>query len=586
MVLGDREYLDSAEKTRYQYSGISHVLAISGLHISILGYGLFSVLKRMRLPITVASIFVTCFLVTYGIMVGGSVSTLRASIMFLIFMGGKVTNRPYDLITALTFSGAVITFLNGGEIDVGFYLSFGAVLGLTYISRILEKIFTIGGNRIKDLFFRPIIYGFAIFLATTPILMYYFYGIAPLSIVANIMVIPLMSFLIVAIICLIMTSVTLPIMTPIFRILCKFILHTYEKIINVSEIIPGYFLVTGKVQIWRILSYYIVLFLFLASYSIFYSENRRGKMMHRLQFVGNWMIQKGKLSFVICLCFLWGILCFSPQRNLQIEVLDVGQGDGIYIDTGTGSTLFIDGESTTVTELGKYHLQPYLMAKGVRRIDYLFITHYDEDHINGWIEIFEGMIEKNGRMKTLEVTGLVISEQTKDQKEGEELLALARKLGIKIYTINKDDVMDFSGVSLRCIYPGDKLTDSVNENSLTLLITKNNFSILLTGDLEGKGEEIVSEELKRLYMDKEVDSIEVLKIAHHGSKNASSTEFLETVAADIGIISYGKNNNYGHPSEEVLKRMETYEMRHLGTGECGAILIESDGDRYWVETYR
>lgn len=150
MVLGDREYLDGEEKTRYQYSGISHVLAISGLHISILGYGLFSLLKRMHFPTTVASIFVTCFLITYGIMVGGSVSTLRASIMFLVFMGGKVTKRPYDLITALTFSGALITFFNGGEIDVGFYLSFGAVIGLTYISRILEKIFTIGRNRVCD----------------------------------------------------------------------------------------------------------------------------------------------------------------------------------------------------------------------------------------------------------------------------------------------------------------------------------------------------------------------------------------------------------------------------------------------------
>ena len=279
------------------------------------------------------------------------------------------------------------------------------------------------------------------------------------------------------------------------------------------------------------------------------------------------------------------LLFFRVQINLQVEVLDVGQGDGIYVETGTGYSLFIDGGSTTVKDVGTYRIAPYLKAKGVTKIDYLFFTHYDKDHICGWIELFKKMNEEGKKTNNLKVTTIVVSKETKDWEDGKELLSLARDLGISICTIKKGDVMNFRGVTLRCVYPGKELTESANENSLVLLLNKDDFSMLLTGDLEGVGEQVTKDELRKLSDEKKRESIEILKIGHHGSKNASSYEFLEEVGASIGVISYGRKNIYGHPAKETINRLKKENMRYYGTGEDGAVLIESNGRSYWIETF-
>jgi competence protein ComEC len=582
MLLGDREYLEEDIKEGYQYSGIAHVLAISGLHISIIGFSMFSLCRIVRIPVPLASLLSSIFLVLYGIMVGASVSTMRAMIMFVILMGARVFKRPYDLLTALAVSGGVIGMLSRGNLDVGFYLSFGAVMGLTFISPFLFDLFIWKKEGLKDKFIKSLLSGLSILLATAPILMYFFFGIAPFSILANIIVIPLMSILIMAGILLIMTSMSFPFLTPIIGFICESILLIYEKIINVSEIIPGYFLITGKPDWWRIAIYYVGIFLLLFIHHFFLKRD----VSKRISEIINLNMKDNRIFLTICyLFFLFFILTFSPQQNLQVEVLDVGQGDGIYIDTGSGYSLFIDGGSTSVKDFGKYRLAPYFRAKGVRKIDYLFITHYDMDHISGWIELLGEIQKNNGKAQTLELTNIVISKETINWEGGEELIDLARELGIQVYSMEQGDVMNFSGVTLRCIYPGKEMTDSINANSLTLLITKQNFSMLFTGDLEGEGEKIVVEVLETLSKKELIDTIEVLKVGHHGSKQASSLEFLETVDAKIGVISYGRNNSYGHPSYEVIERLEEMEMFHYGTGENGAILIESDGEKYWIESF-
>lgn len=575
MLLGDREYLAEDIKAGYQYSGIAHVLAISGLHISIIGFTMFSLCRIVRIPVPFASFLSSTFLVLYGIMVGASVSTMRAMIMFVVLMGARVFKRPYDLLTALAVSGGIIGMLSKGNLGVGFYLSFGAVIGLTFISPFLLDLLIWKKEGFKDKLIKSLLSGLSILLATAPILMYFFFGIAPLSILANIIVIPLMSILVMAGILLIVTSLSFSFLTPITRFICESILFIYEKIINVSEIIPVYFRVTGKPDWWRITIYYLGIFLLLFIHRIFIKKY--SDMCER---------KKYRIFLTICyLLFLFFVLTFSLQQNLQVEVLDVGQGDGIYIDTGSGYSLFIDGGSTSVKNFGKYRLIPYFKAKGIRKIDYLFITHYDSDHISGWVELLGEMQKNDGKAQILELTNLVISKETINWEGGEELLGLARELGIQIYSIEQGDVMDFSGVTLRCIYPGKEMTDSINANSLTLLITKQSFSMLLTGDLEGQGEKIVVKELEALSQKELIDTIEVLKVGHHGSKQASSLGFLETVGAKIGVISYGRDNSYGHPSYEVIERLEEMEMFYYGTGEDGAILIESDGEKYWIETF-
>jgi len=562
MLLGDKEELLPEIKQGYQYSGIAHILAISGLHISILGFGFFKSLQRCRIPIIPSACISFFFLITYAVMVGGSVATLRALIMFLMFIGSKITKHPYDIATSISVAGSILLGINGGNLDVGFLLSFSAIMGMVFLTPVFYEVFPLWlPKKIKGIR-KGLFSGAAILLTSVPILETYFFGVAPLSIIVNLIVIPCMSILIISGVFLVMTQMSLPFLSFVFRIPCEFILGFYEKIIYVSEKIPGYFLVTGQLSSARIFLYYGILIL--------------------LVLLKKKIKKRGKLGI---LCIMLAILIIRLQSNLQVEVLDVGQGDGIYIETGTGYSLFIDGGSTTVKEVGKYRIAPYLKAKGVCKIDYLFFTHYDEDHISGWVELFEEMLQFSQKRNVLEVTNIVISKETKNAEGGEYLLSLARKLEIQICMMEQGDVMDFRGVTIYCVYPGDKLTESPNANSLVLLLRKDKFSMLLTGDLEGEGEVLVTEQLNKLYKEKERESIEVLKVGHHGSKNASSYEFLEEVDAPIGVISYGRNNSYGHPATETLMRFETEGMQYLGTGTEGAILIETDGNRYWLESF-
>jgi competence protein ComEC len=562
MLLGEKGELQSEIKEGYQYSGISHILAISGLHISILGFGLFKVLRRFQIPMLVVVFLCFFLLLMYGIMVGGSVATIRAIIMFTLFVVAKIIKHPYDIATSISVAGCVIIGMNTRNAGVGFFLSFGAIMGLVFVNPVLYELFPSWRTRKRKEIKKGVLSGVSILIMTIPILEVYYYGVAPLSVFVNILVIPLMSILIPSSIFLIVTSVSIPFLSFFFRISCECILWIYEKIIWVSEKIPGYFLVTGKIEWQRMVCYYLLLLIML----VFKKRmKRRGK--------------------ILILWIMFAILIVQIQSNLQIQVLDVGQGDGIYIETGTGFSLFIDGGSTTVEKVGKYRIAPYLKAKGVTKIDYLFFTHYDQDHISGWVELFEEMLQSAQTRNLLKVTNIVISKETKDWEGGDYLLSLAHELDIAIYYIEKGDIMDFRGVSIQCIYPGEKLTESANENSLVLLLRKENFSMLFTGDLEGEGEMRVTEILKQLREEQFRESIEILKIGHHGSKHASSYEFLKEVQASVGILSYGIDNVYGHPDEETLERLQEENMLYFGTGEEGAILIESDGEKYWIKSH-
>ncbi len=560
MLLGDKSTLDSDIKAGYQYAGISHILAISGLHVSIIGMGLFGILRRIRIPIvasTIASILLLCL---YTNMTGGSISTMRAGMMFSLYLWSKVLKKPYDFATAFFFSAAITLSLKNGVGGAGFFLSYAAVFGMTYVSGPIYHWFPEVLRRKLGTLTKGLSSGIGILITSLPIQLFYFYGNSPFALLVNLVVVPLLMILLPCLFVVILLHICLPGLVVVFRLPVNLILYGYEWIVSCVENIPAYYVVSGRPSWWQITVYYVLLI-------VWYFSNKYLKKF--FQFL-----------FLMLMCVF---LVVRPHPNMTIEVLDVGQGDGIYIETGTGYSLFIDGGSGTEKELGKYVLIPFLKEKGRMTIDYLFISHYDADHINGWVEIFSMWKEHPNRGDIPHVASLVLAKGTQELEEGKELLELAKYLGVRIYLMEKGDTMDFHGVHMDCIHPKFDNSHTENENSMVLLLNYKEFSMLFTGDLEGNGEAEVIEVLKELNQTK---SIEVLKVGHHGSAYGSTFEFLQVLNAKEAVISYGKDNRYGHPAKEVIERLKKEEMHIYETGRNGSIRIETNGSWYRICSFR
>ena len=226
----------------------------------------------------------------------------------------------------------------------------------------------------------------------------------------------------------------------------------------------------------------------------------------------------------------------------------------------------MDGGSSDVKQVGTYRILPFLKAKGIRKLDYMIVSHTDRDHINGLIEILERVEKKEFRVGYLMLPKILNSDHSYKKLE-----KLAEKANVKVYYIEKGMKWEKEKLKVLCLHPNKNfLVSDKNECSMILSLQYGFFSMLLTGDVEQEGEKEILSHLK---------THDVLKIAHHGSKSSSTEKFLEKVNPKIGVISCGFNNAYGHPHKEVLERMKKRKIKLYNTSLNGAIDIISDGKK-------
>lgn len=279
-----------------------------------------------------------------------------------------------------------------------------------------------------------------------------------------------------------------------------------------------------------------------------------------------WKYRLGILLGVILL------LAGYPAHNLQITFLDVGQGDGICMELPDGRVYLMDGGSSDVSKVGNYRLVPFLKAKGIRKIDAVFLSHGDADHINGIAELLEE--------KQMSVDCVCLPAGAEQEKFA-EIKDLARARNISVRTIQAGDFWENNGTKFWCLNPAD-VTESGNAASVVLYMEYQNFSMLLTGDLEGEGEKGVA----ALLRSNAITGISVLKVAHHGSKNSTKEEFLRQCSPAVAVISCGERNTYGHPHKETLERLNDMGTAVYRTDCSGAIQITVTGNRMKVTEYR
>ena len=528
MLLGEKSEMDAEIKELYQKNGIGHILAISGLHISFIGLGFYKIIRKTGMPFWLSGVIAISGLSLYAMMIGFSVSVFRAFVMLLIRIGADVTGRVYDMMTALMLSAAFAVVKQPLYLtDAGFYLSYGAILGILLILPFLKK---------KKI---PCASGLAVNLALFPIQLWYYFEFPLYSIFLNMLVIPLMSVLLGAGMAGSLLAVLYEPAGQMILKICQWILTFYEWISNAGIRLPYARVVAGKPEMWEMALYYIVL----------------GVMIRGL-------CRQKKITAMLMLI---SIVCLvgKPYGELQVTMLDVGQGDCIFIQGPKGQKYLIDGGSSDVKDVGKYRIEPYLKCQGAGSIDYVFVSHGDGDHISGIQELIARQ-----RMG-VKIKNLVLPA---NYQSSEELIMLAKQAksnGISVVVIQEGQCMREKKLQIRCVQSEKEL--SGNEGSMVLEIEYGEFQMLCTGDVEGIGEkELISKMNGR--------KADVLKVAHHGSKNSSEESFLRTINPRIALISAGEDNSYGHPHKETIERLKRSGCKILSTMECGGITLKTKGD--------
>ena len=289
----------------------------------------------------------------------------------------------------------------------------------------------------------------------------------------------------------------------------------------------------GKPKMWQMLVYYIVLGISL------------------------WLMYKyGKKRFITGVLISVAIIILRFNNSFETYFLDVGQGDGIFIRSGS-NTFLVDGGSSDEKSLYDYTLEPFLLSKGVSKIDYAVVTHPDSDHMSGVLDLME-----KGKIR---IGTLVVSGTPEDDEAFEELYTLADKNGSDVMVMKKGDGISDGTIEIECIYPMDtERASDRNDASLVLEVNYEDFSMLLTGDIsDGVEMEILDD----------VSQVDVLKVAHHGSGDSSCSDFLAKVCPKIAVISCGKDNSYGHPHMDTLTRLDSVGSEIRYTMEEGAIVF-------------
>ena len=589
ILLGQSGLLDPDLKGMYQANGLIRIVSISGLHISILGVGLFNLLRKTRLPIPAAASVCAAWILAYGILTGMHLSCLRAIIMFMFYVAAPGIGRTYDMLTAMSAASILLLIEQPMYIAYsGFQYSFGALMGVGILAEYLPK---------KWKFI-------SVALAVLPVQLWHYYTFPLYSIGLNLLVMPLMSAVMIAGIAA-LGIYMLPGGTAVSLLIgriAQMILQLYELMCAAAEKLPFHTLIPGRPPVIAV-ALYLALLAAAAAVRALRDARRNGVIQGRreTEYVERTQISlKGRLfgyrtaaaQAVIIGAAVLILMCVRFRAPFSMYMLDVGQGDGLFVEAGRGRDhvrILVDGGSSDRSNVGKYTVKPFLKYHGAGYIDLAVLTHEDYDHCSGLIEL----LKESGNAGEITVGRLVLPDVEESGKGDRfrEIEEIAASRGIPILYMSRGQMLRFGDLDLYCLHPApDADYEDSNENSLTLLVRDRSFSALLTGDLEGQGEADFMQYFDsggaaaRRDGQEAPGKIDVLKVAHHGSKFATGEEFLKRFDPDVSLISCGANNRYGHPAPELLERLEDSGTRIYDTRMDGQITITMRGDQYRVRT--
>ena len=574
MLFGEKRELSGDIKELYQAAGISHVLVISGLHISLLALAVAGILRRLGFPMPFWVILSVGVLAGYGILIGQPTTAVRALLMFFVLQGARLLGRSYDLLSALAFAGILMLLDNPDLIlDGGCRLSFCAVIGVGWYVSEKNKIFRSIGEKEKrknrgkggkgssaGAILENIRAGWYLWLFTLPVMLDTFYQVSVVGILWNLVAIPLLPVII--------ASGGLGVVLAGWNIFLGSLagspaygmLQLYQEIGNISEKLPVGMWTPGQPSKPVIAGYYLVIFLLVLVEKQLIKREKR------------WKIRKIFPGMELCSMLLLLLLMAHPwQQREKITFLDVGQGDASLLQSG-GQTLLLDGGSTSQKNVGTYVILPYIKQQGISCLEAVVLTHTDQDHINGVTEVLE-----EGKKGWLTVKNLMYPYWMEGTEQGKQLKKLAEEAGASCRKIRAGDRLTIGKAEAVVLYPKEqeKIAEP-NAGSLVLFWKWEGVRAMFTGDLPEEKERELLQNLP---------ACEILQVGHHGSATSTCREFLEQVQPSLAVISCAMKNRYGHPSPDTVDRLKKTGCEIRYTMKSGAITIRKRGREILVTEY-
>ncbi len=587
LILGKGHEVPQGLRLAFNQAGVSHLLAISGLHIGIVAsfaFLLFRFLLSFIPPVLwhawsrKAAALLSIFpVIVYGLLAGMSPSTQRAVIMVIVFLLSLLLEREHDLMNTLAVAALAILIVNPVSIfSISFQLSFMAVVSIIYgMSGVQEKLKN--RNPVVKWLLGSILVSFFANLGTLPLVMYYFNYLSLAGVFANILLIPLIGLIVVPA-SLFSVLVLFPVSAnaAVWGLqISGFVLYHSIELIHLIAGFPFSAFKTVTPSILEMACFYILLWGILNIRSRGQKAAPVEKRGMRRLLSKTWAARI--LMAVMILVFAADAFYWIERRlwheDFRVTVLDVGQGNAALLEMPKGYCALIDGggfPDNSVFDVGERVVAPYLWRNKIRTVDMLILTHPDADHLNGLIYI----------LKHFHVKQVISSHQEAESIEYQSFKNLIRSKKIshpEFYALPRR--MNINGVTLEILHPAPDFDPgrrtpgrSFNDNSLIIKAGFNQHTLLFPGDVGKPGEmEAVANAGAALHST-------ILLAPHHGSKSSSTPDFLDAVDPEVVIISCGRENRFGFPAASVLKRYEDRRLTVFRTDEHGALrLVFSDG---------
>jgi len=639
MILGDQKEIPRDVMEKFNQTGTTHIIAISGFNIGIVALFSLYVIRLFRRSSEylllkwsgnfIETLFGILIVILYTFIAGSGISVVRASVMVVSFMIAILINRRQDLYNTLALAAFFILIVNPSSLfDVSFQLSFTAVASLIFLTPALVNLLPEGFRsksdpillvrnvwifhylkkslRIMILFFFA---SLSATLGTLPLIIFYFNRLSLVTLIANFLVVPILGVLAIPLCLLIVLA------APVSSWLAEMIIHTAVLLVKASLFVieklaslPWSWIFVSTPTLLEIGAFYLFLI------SIGWWLNSLSNPGNNLKYKKISLLIKIVPVLLTAFFIVDGIRISLKEKyktDLSLTAVDVGQGSAILVDLPGGKRMLVDGGGffDETFDVGKYVLAPFLWHERIRRIDVVVLTHPHPDHLQGLLFILENF----------QVGEVWTNGDGSDSPLYLSFLQTIRQRNIGMRTLSDTTPeMILSGVRMRIMNPhltptspssaGDyplkhikdeldhsetrshpavppkmigvyRASGEVNERSLVLKLSFGRRSFLLPGDIA----EISERRLVDSHFDVKSD---VLFVPHHGGARSSSMPFLEKIKPQIAIISCGFDNVFHFPHPETLRRLDHLQSRIYRTDRDGAVTVTTDGNELWTSFFR
>jgi len=562
VILGYRADLSNEIKQSFMNTGTIHILAVSGSNVAVIVLIMYSMFGFLRMPKKLVGGATIIGVVIFMLITGASPSVVRATIMAIVLLVGTMLERKTDIYNSLSVAAAIILLWDTNALfDVGFQLSFAAVVSIVYIYPILAKLINLIPERFEEI--KAIDYVLKLFavslaaqMGTLPFTAYYFGRVSIVALLANLIVVPLSGLNVLLGVATVALSVVSPFVASCYAALNNIAVTFLLGFVKMAGNVPYAYAETARFEPFLALLYY-------------------GLVAVVLHLTNPIVVKRGLVVFLCLLVIHFGKGILQPRSGiLKVTLIDVGQGDAILIESPNHKNMLIDaGPRQFKYDAGERTIVPLLKHKGITKLDCILVTHSHSDHVGG----VRYIIEHEPVLSFAEADVNASSALYRETKYA------IRRHEISYLDVQRGDLIDLDPcMRVYVLHPRmpEDLHNSLNNTSVVVKLVFGKRSVLLVGDAENEVEAKLCPRYGSFL------ASDILKVGHHGSNTSSSEEFLRYVKPIVSLVSVGTKNKFGHPSRATIARLSDHASRVCRTDYEGAFVFESDGSSWWEDNWR